>query len=29
VPPVDNFSAEENGALLARLHRVVDGAAQD
>ena len=29
VPTVDNFSAEENGALLARLHRVVDGAAQD
>jgi hypothetical protein len=25
VPTVDNFSAEENGALLARLHRVVDG----
>ena len=29
VPTVDNFSTEENGALLARLHRVVDGAAQD
>ena len=25
VPTVDNFSAEENGALLARLHRVVEG----
>ncbi len=25
VPTVDNFSAEENGALLARLHAVVDG----
>ena len=25
VPTVDNFSAEENGALLSRLHRVVDG----
>jgi hypothetical protein len=25
VPTVDNFSAEENGVLLARLHRVVDG----
>ena len=24
VPTVDNFSAEENGALLARLHRVVE-----
>ena len=24
VPTVDNFSAEENGALLARLHRLVD-----
>jgi hypothetical protein len=23
VPTVDNFSAEENGALLARLHRAV------
>ena len=29
VPTVDNFAAEGNGALLARLHRVVDGAAQD
>jgi len=27
VPTVDNFSAEENGALLARLHRVVAEAA--
>ncbi len=26
VPTVDNFSAEENGALLARLHRVVESA---
>ena len=25
VPTVDNFSAEENGALLARLHRAVEG----
>jgi len=25
VPTVDNFSTEENGALLARLHRVVEG----
>ena len=25
VPTVDNFSAEENGALLARLHRLVEG----
>ena len=25
VPTVDNFTAEENGAILARLHRVVEG----
>ncbi len=25
VPTVDNFSMEENGALLARLHRIADG----
>ena len=25
VPTVDNFTTEENGALLARLHRLVDG----
>ncbi len=25
VPTVDNFTAEENGAVLARLHRVVEG----